>query len=355
MKKLASYNFDIIDHVMSGDLEKVASVLEGLSEDVKNSTLPDFNEQQDRDRSDFALVTYHPEQGYVNKYAHYTKELTEVSAAFLASKRDELPDEILKTASTNLNRACKKWGIPLPEELSSYSEKSAQFVDPVINLNDVDSLAYTLKLEKNAEEDAYFALPSQEKYPISTPEQITQAQEYFDKYANDLSVSEALEYAVSVKKACKQTGVDLKSEKINKIANLDFSTFNPNFQSHLGVRKRYLLDSDTEKRAMYDELEKLATNYEPSKVAQVLEQIDLETGNDQLWGRKISNPLLAVGMPKEAQERPTLEELQALDSADLMDIVGNDTISALKGEEGVDVYKTLPRPMKKEIDFLLGL
>lgn len=355
MKKLASYNFDIIDHIISGDLEKVANILEGLSEEVKNSTLPDFNEQQDRDKSDFALVTSHPEQGNINKYAHYTRELTEISVAFLNDKRDELPSEILKTAATNLNKACREWDLEFPKELLAWTSKEGQYINPVVNLHDINELEYTLKLEKNASEESnLFALPSEEKYPISTPDQIKQAQTYFDKYANSLEIANAVEYAINVKKACEQTGVPLTSEMIEKIANLDFSQYNVKLANHLKVRRSYLLESEKEKRAMYEDLEKLASEYEPIKVASALEQIDQEVGNDKLWGSKISNPLLAVCMTKQAQSGPSLEDLQALNSEDLMDVVGNETISELKGQEGVDVYKTLPWPIKREIDQLLG-
>lgn len=102
MKKLASYNYDILDHVLSGDLSKVASVIGGLSKEAQSATIPDFDEQESRPLTDFALVIDSPVQGEIRKFAKYNKELTEINMAFLNENLDELPDEMVKKASQNL-------------------------------------------------------------------------------------------------------------------------------------------------------------------------------------------------------------------------------------------------------------
>lgn len=354
MNKLASFNFDILDHVLSGDLEKVAKVVDGLSDEIKNSTIPDFDEQQDRAQSDFALVTYHPSQGHVNKFARYNKELTELSVAFLAENEEDLPEEILKTASTNLKKAAKEHGISFPAKLASYATKD-EFIDPVVDLTQIDEIKYSQKLA-SSEASSEFALPSQGKYPISTPEQIKQAQQYFDKYAHELGVSDAYEYAVNVKKACQKKDLEVDSYMINKFASVDLEKLSEDFSTHLKIRKSYLKTDDAN-YGVYDELEKVASEHSPTKLAMALEKIDTEVGNDKFWGAGIENPLFTVGtsgFQKTASTGPSLEELRSLDNADLTGIVGNDVIPELKGEDGKAVYDSLPRPLKKEINALLG-
>lgn len=105
MKKLASYNYDILDHVLSGDLVKISSVIQGLSKEAQNATIPDFDEQDARPVKDFALVIDSPVQGEIKKFAKYSKELTELNMAFLEENYNELPEEILKVASQNLKVA----------------------------------------------------------------------------------------------------------------------------------------------------------------------------------------------------------------------------------------------------------
>ncbi len=51
---------------------------------------------------------------------------------------------------------------------------------------------------------------------------------------------------------------------------------------------------------------------------------------------------------------PSLDALRGLSDEALTAVTGNDIISALKSDEGVDVYHTLPTPIRKEVDSLLS-
>ena len=46
MKKIASMNLDVVDHVLN-DVDKLATLVSDLSDDAKTAYVPSFEEQQD--------------------------------------------------------------------------------------------------------------------------------------------------------------------------------------------------------------------------------------------------------------------------------------------------------------------
>lgn len=351
MNKLSSYNYDILDYVLSGDLEKIASTISGLSKEAQTATIPDFEESQSRPNKDFALVTYHPVQGEIKKFAKHSKELTEINLAFLNESLDELPDEIVKVASQNLKQAAKDWGLELPSKIANLETEDG-YCDPVVALNDIDEYSYAVKLSEASSQT--YALPDKLKYPITNRSDISRAIDYFEKHAHQFEPAEAIEFARNVERAAKDYEISTSDSNIEKFANLNLSKFNEDFELHVRGRERYLKEED---REIYQDIIKIASDHSPTKVAKVLESCDVKLGLDEHWGAGIANPAISVfsGLEKKAnQSGPTLEELRSLDRGVLTGLVGTDAVGDLLGEEGVDVYHTLPRPIKKEIDALLG-
>ena len=56
MNQLASFSLDVIDHVINDQLEKLAEVVEPLSNEAKVAHVPTYEEQAERDESDFAII-----------------------------------------------------------------------------------------------------------------------------------------------------------------------------------------------------------------------------------------------------------------------------------------------------------
>lgn len=356
MNKLASINYDITDHMVSGNGEKIASFADNLSKEAKAFSLPDFEELQERPDKDFALVTYHPGQGEMKKFARYNKEITEINLNLLEKEADSLPDEIVKKAAHNLVQAADDFGLDYEGELRKYAEEQGGYTDPSINLTDVDEFAYQQKIA-SVEPIQKWAMPSLAKYPLETSRQIEEACNYFEKHANEFDPVDALEFAVNVKKAAEAKEGVHPSDKIEKFASIDPSMFNEDLPTHIDVRKSYLTPEQDDEYSLYDEFTKKASELKPSKAAQLLERIDKEAELDRAWGKGLENPMLAVfgkKFTKKASAGPSLAELQALDNAELTAIVGNSTIKELKSDEGVAVYNSLPTPIKREIDKLLG-
>lgn len=147
MKTLLSKNLDIVDHVLNDNVEKLAELVEPLSEEAHMAYIPSFEEQAERDENQFALVLWHPEAGSFNKFATYASELVELNMAFLVNEMDKLPEELLKIAGSNLTCAAKNFNIPVPEALKDY--QSSEYIYNILDIRDVDELAY---LEKTASE-----------------------------------------------------------------------------------------------------------------------------------------------------------------------------------------------------------
>ena len=113
-----SRSFDVVDEVLNGCIEKLATIIEPLSEDAKVAYIPSVEEQHNRPEKDFALILFHPHSGVMHKYALYTPELTELNLAYLNDKQHDLPDELVKVAATNLAASANKYGLTIPDKLA---------------------------------------------------------------------------------------------------------------------------------------------------------------------------------------------------------------------------------------------
>lgn len=221
-----------------------------------------------------------------------------------------------------------------------------------MNLNDINEYDYVVKLS-SSEETPEYALPDKQKYPINSTSSINSSIDYFNKYANDFMPSEALQFANNVKKAALENSVDISDTAIEKFASLNTEAYNEEFSLHLKGRKRFLKEADFK---VYGDIEKYADENNATKVAQILERADTKLGLDEHWGRGISNPAFAVfenSLEKNASAGPSLEDLRALDKPTLTGIVGTEVVGELRGEDGVVVFNSLPRPIKKEITQLM--
>ncbi len=354
MNKLASYNYDILDYILAGDFEKIGKVVKPLSDTAKTANVPDFEETQDMPDTHFALITYHPGQGEIKKYAKYDPASTELSIAFLAERYKELPDEIVKTAATNLKKASLAYGVEFPEELEEFVKKS-KYINPMVNITAIDEYAFNQKLAwaDGDDEDkvSKYALPEEKKYPISDKEEIEKAAEYFNTYVDELPPEKALQYASNVKKASQAYDVDIKGTKLEKFANLSISDTNEDIALHIKQRKGFIPTTKEAAHEAYDELEKNASTLTPGDLSRQLTELDIENKIDHHWGHGIANPAVASFKEKRAEAAPevSLSQLRRIPSAELTALVGTEAVDDLTGEEGELVYDTLPRPIKKEV------
>ena len=83
MNKIATIVFDVVDEIVSGDVEKLAEVVESLSDDAKMAYVPSLEEQAQQPEKDFGLILWSPNVGQLRKYALYTPELAEINLSYL--------------------------------------------------------------------------------------------------------------------------------------------------------------------------------------------------------------------------------------------------------------------------------
>ena len=351
MNKFVSVPLDVVDEILAGNIDKLASVIEPLSEQAKTAYVPSLDEQNELNERDFALVMWSPKVGQIKKYATYTPELTELNLAYLSDKSNWLPDEILKIAGTNLIAAANNYGINVPDNLKQYEGEG--FIDNALDIRTIDQ---TKLLDKAAaKEETLFALPSKNKYPLETSAQVKKASVYFEKNHKKMDENDTLEFALNVIKRADDLDVPIKDTEVSKYAELDFETFNKSFYDNIQVRKSYLRDNEDPLSETYDDLLRRSDDWGVVKTAEVLYEIDKKAELTGTYGKGIDTPAFAVA-GKVGSEGMDIDgnyitgsSIDSIPSGELTTIVGNDVIDDLRGDDKLDVLKSLPTPVRKEI------
>lgn len=357
MRKIASMNLDVVDHIINDDIEKLANIVEHLSEDVQTAYIPSLEELDLKKDKDFAAILWDPKLGTMRKFANYNSELTELNMAFLVDVKNSLPEEIVKVAATNLTCAASKYKLEIPKELEEY--KSNRFINNMIDLTSINKVSYITKTAGVKTTSEYFALKETKQYPINTDIELKKAASFFEKNHTKLNINDKLEFIANVQEKAKELNVSLSKTAIEKFANLSKDLFNEDFYNHVQVRKSYLKDSEEEIKTAYNELLSKADELGPLDSAYVLEEIDKTASLNGNYGKGIMEPLLAtLGEEKVAGREIdgtfiTQDKLKNLDQGTLTSLVGNDVITELKSDSGLDVLESLPKPVRADIIELL--
>jgi uncharacterized protein (UPF0335 family) len=351
MKDLFIANLDIVDYVMNNELDKVASVVSDLRDNAQKAYIPSFDELNEKEDKDFALILVNSKNEQLRKFACYNEDLTELNMAFLVQAMNDLPEEVIKTAATNLTAAANKFGIMIPEELNEYASK--KFASRIVHVDNIDLNKYASKCKTTKQPSKKFALGN--KYPIDTKKELQKAAEWFSRNAGKLSIDEQLEFIENVVTESKQQNFDINSSPISKYASLDYESFNEDLFNHISVRKSLVKEDQEDLKETYNDALRRADELGPMKLAYVIEAIDKEAGLDYYYGKNIVEPIQAVfGEVKLAGVdidgvKVTLDQIKKLNKDQLTELVGNGTIKELYGKDGLAVLASLPRPIRAEI------
>lgn len=349
MNSVINSTLDVVDYIVNESLEKLADVVAPLSEAAKKAYVPTVEESQGMDENQFGVVLWHPTIGKFNKFAMNEPAVTEINLALLANNADNLPEEVVKIAGANLTCAAKGFGLEVPEVLQKYA--SDIFIENLLDVREIDSVKFASKTKKASKRFA----TSDGEYPINTKLEVEKAAEYFDTYHNSFSPNTKLEYAINVTKAAKELDVDLSDTGVNKYASLDTTNFRDDFKYHIESRLSFLKDAQNEEKELYNELLIKSAEIGPNKTAAALYVVDKQTGLASNYGQGLADPLMAVmDIKKEAgmvidEKMVTHDQLTKLSNEDLTPIVGNNVIAELKGDEGLEVLASLPKPVRQEV------
>jgi|APSaa5957512622_1039677.scaffolds.fasta_scaffold00250_11 hypothetical protein len=358
MKSILSMSLDIVDGVVEGNFEKISQITEPLSDDAKTAYIPSLEEQGLMADSSCALRLFHPHSGVLNKYAHNTKEITEINVAYLLDSMDSLPEEVVKTAAANLICACNHYKLTVPKSLEKYA--SSKYIDNLIDIRDIDEVSYLDKIASNA--DQFYALEQEKTYPLNTQADVEKAAEYFDVYEDKFPLAKKYEFALNTKKAVDRLSMELDDSSAIKCASLVSDVFNEDFYNHVQVRKGYLKDHEDDQELVdaYDSLIKSADEHGPTKTASLLYDIDKKANLLSNYGHGIEDAVIST-LAEKSPDLSTIDGQTISKTAlfklastkdinkNLTDLVGTETIAELKGDEGLAVLQSLPKPIRQEI------
>lgn len=352
MKKFLTMPLDVVDEIVAGNIDKLAEIVEPLSDKAKMAYVPSLDEQAKLAEKDVALIMWSPSVGQIKKYAMHTPELVELNLAYLVSKKDELPSELYKVAATNLTTAANNHNISIPEDLSEFNN-SSHYIDNSVDIRDINVSAFIEQSKETPKE--HYALESSKNYPLDTSSQVKKASAYFERSHKKMDPFTKLEFGQNVIDRATELDVPIDNTEVSKYASVDFECFNKEFYDHVNVRKSFLRENETDLHEGYDNLLRQSDELGVPKTAELLFELDKKaeiTGN---YGKNIEDPVFSVA-GKLGSDGIDIDgvyvrssSLDAIPSGELTPIVGNDAIDDLRGDDKLDALAALPRPVRKEI------
>lgn len=355
MKKLASMPLDVVDEILQEDLDSLLDLIEDLPENVKTAHIPSLEDIEAMEEENFALVMFHPQFGFMKKFANDTPEITQLNTKLFLSKVATLPDEICEVSGKNLYRAHTQFKLDIPDGLNKFASET--YVNNVVDITKVNEREYLKKIESHLPEHEEvklaYALPSQEKFPIHDEFHRQRAIEYFEKNSSILDVPSRVEYAKNIVNATNSAG-----NKVEKYASFDLDNYCDDVDIHIKARKR-LLKEDNHKyiNGLLDKKAEL----NPLQTCLYLEEIDNTFGLNHLYGKHIEDaPTSVFAQTKEASIK--LHDGSTITASDLSSILENektaemvsqDLYKALRSSKGMDVFELMPKELQLHLKGLL--
>ena len=348
MKAFAGKAYDVTDFVSEGNINYLTGIVKDDPDQLeKTAHILSREEAEALPNDEFALILYHPQTGFLKKYAMTDRYLTKLNMKIFEDRKDNYPDEITKTAAYYMVKAAKHFKLPVSASMEKLA--GGKHVSNVVDLTMINKAAWIKKQEMNKEAEVVeYALPSKSKYPIHTPEMVAKAVDYFEKHASKFEPLEAIDYAAHVKTAAIKYKIDTNDTMVEKYASLTSKSFSEDLRAHLMSRKGYVTEDQGQ---VYDELYQKSAEFGPIKTAECLEKVDRKLGAYRQWNRNIQDPYLSVlGIIKEASVKHKGKTIkQSMLSKAASEIVDADTLRDLMGPEGLDIFESLPVPIKDKI------
>jgi len=360
MNKFLHTLYDITDEATSGNIQKLAEFIDGVSvsSSARNAKIPSIEEMDELPADNCALTLFVSGTGEIKKFAHHRPELAELNIAMLLKNHAQLPDEICKIASYNLSRAAARFELDFPEELVEITPVNAP--TSLLNVDDINELDYMRKLARyrdsleSKKDTGSYALPGKKKrYPLHDESYIKTACAYFEKYQHEFKAIDKLAFCKNTQAAGDREDVQIEGS-LTKFAELDETRLNPNFVLHIKNRQK-LLAGNEDAVQVYDELLEKSAEFTPEKTAEALEAVDKKFKVHKHWGDRIEEPLLSTLSPfvKEASiyhdgVKISSSSFSSLRGRDLNGIVDTYTLDELTSgtPESLDVFQSLPMPIK---------
>jgi hypothetical protein len=192
------------------------------------------------------------------------------------------------------------------------------------------------------------------RYPIRDQVEVKEAARYFAENGGLLHPAQRREFAVKLAARARDLAVPLEG-MVLKYASMQAA---PDAEGFILQRKQFL---PAETADYLDKFASALGQTDPVEMAAALCEFDEHTGLSHLWDRHVADPYYTMlGTVKEAQpeefvwtmasERATESDLQRLaESMSLLAGTYGDEFAENFRKNPVDVFKSLPDPMKIEI------
>lgn len=196
-------------------------------------------------------------------------------------------------------------------------------------------------------------------FPMTTPEMIKQAQEYWWDHYDRLAPKYRRELACGIVKNASRFGLYLNDPRLVAYTGEDYAE---GLEGNIMARKAELREDQIKEGARtLGSLLVMHRDIKPEKCAEILEEFDKKAGLDRAWGKTIKDPYLSVfesGMIKKASwsyrmgndvinedqlRRFMLQHPESLDG-----YIDQHIISELKLYP-IEIFDSLPRPAKEVI------
>ncbi len=293
MKRIFNQTFDCTDYLLSNNIENVANIVLGLSDMAKTASVHSTDDIAMLNEDEVALILYHPNIGELKKFACDDYGITEININLLSDELNSLPEEIIKVAANNLGYVASNMGINIPENLQVY--QTGDWVDPYVDTTHLNKVAFYQKLQDNAPEEV-----------------IAEVEKVAGKYV---------------------------------LYNTD--RFSPDLLA--GINARLKMTHNEKIAELYEDIRDNHSNYTPEEVCRVIDAADNMGNMDRAIKRGMFKGAVATTFEliKLSWYQENIELLKLKENE--LTYLSNFEKSALFGEEGEDVFNSLPKPTKDRL------
>lgn len=233
-------------------------------------------------------------------------------------------------------------------------------MDPAVYAQDHEAPVTT-----RYEARVYFCLPTIQRYPIDTVDQIKQASQYFLEHEDTFTPDVRREYAVNFAERARTLQLEVPPE-IEKYAG---RSYGPEHLIEIGLdSRRLLLDKGTPGRELLEKVAEARQELDPEVFARALREIDRTQDLQRHYDRRVMDPWLTTfGTAKtaEAEEKSwiigtkkltskALKEWTATSNKTLTDLFGPDMAKDFQND-CCTIFDTLPLDQKKLVMKLVNI
>lgn len=212
-----------------------------------------------------------------------------------------------------------------------------------------------------------YALPTKQKYPIETVEQVKTAALYFDKYIANIHPAERAAIAENMEKRASELGILLENDWVHNY-NRKGTAYSPDFDMHMRMRKEACASKGIDHNGkriraaeLLDKIASLKTHIQPKEMVDLLNDFDKKASLVSDYDRKIRDPFFTVygsstnptyDMRKIASDMSAkqLEHVALKEGfiSKLASAYGKDFADGFK-QDPINVYDSMPTPDKQNI------